>query len=75
MKDKYVSEAKTTRIVATSRSSIKIKDQYFTFEYSEERMIPDLPSIDLDAERQLLWNDCNAQVDAHVDEVVEASRN
>lgn len=75
MKDEYVSKAKINKITATSRSSIKIREQYFTFEYSEERLIPDLPDVDTETERALLWEDCNAEVDRQIDEVVEASKN
>ena len=37
---KYVAKATPTKIVATSRAAIKIKDNYYTIEYSEERSLP-----------------------------------
>ena len=37
----YESKAKTTKISATSRSAIKIRESYYTVEYTEERSIPD----------------------------------
>lgn len=63
-KAEYVSQAKTSKIQATSRISLKIKDTFYTVEYSEERIIPDIEGVDLERERELLWNRVNAEVDA-----------
>ena len=66
MAAEYVSKAVTTTIKVTSRASVKIKDSYYTLEFSEERAIPDQydgGSVDLEAERLLLWAEVNAQVD------------
>lgn len=73
MKDEYVSKAKINKITATSRSSIKIREQYFTFEYSEERLIPDLPDVDIETERALLWEDCNAEVDNQIQTILDCA--
>lgn len=67
----YVSKAKTTKIVATSRAAVKIRDNYYTVEYSEERSIPDIEDIDLDAERKALWDDANAIVDEQCASIIE----
>ena len=67
----YESKAKVTKISATSRSAIKIRDNYYTVEYTEERSIPDIEDVDLDAERSMLWNDVNATVDNQVEEIVK----
>ena len=63
-KAEYVSQAKTSKIQATSRISLKIKDTFYTVEYSEERIIPDIEGVDLERERELLWDRVNAEVDA-----------
>lgn len=63
-KTEYVSQAKTSKIQATSRISLKIKDTFYTVEYSEERIIPDIEGVDLERERELLWDRVNAEVDA-----------
>lgn len=67
----YESKAKVTKISATSRSAVKIRDNYYTVEYTEERSIPDIEDVDLDAERSMLWNDVNATVDNQVEEIVK----
>ena len=67
----YESKAKVTKISATSRSAIKIRESYYTVEYTEERSIPDIEDVDLDAERSMLWNDVNATVDNQVEEIVK----
>ena len=72
---KYESKAVTTKIVATSRGAIKIRDNYFTVEFSEERSIPEVAGVDIEAERQLLWDDVNSSVDEQIRELVNTYRN
>lgn len=69
------SKAITTSIKFSSRASIKINDNFFTFEACEERQIPDIEDIDLDTERELLWDTVNDEVDKQVDETVEMMMN
>lgn len=61
--------AKTTTIKASSRCSVKVKDNYFTVEYTEERSIED--GDDIYAEKSKLWSDVNYEVDNQVDEIFE----
>lgn len=69
-KDKeYKSVAKITVIAATSRASVKIKDSYFTVEYHEERAIPDGAKVDIEKERQLLWDAVNGECDNQIEEI------
>lgn len=65
----YESLAKITVISATSRASIKIKDNYFTVEYHEERAIPDIDGVQIDKERELLWNTVNNECDNQIEEI------
>lgn len=64
-------KAKVTRIQATSRMAVKIKDNYYTVEYTEERSVPDT-EIDLELEKQELFNSVNSTVDAQIQEIVES---
>ncbi|MDD3039736.1 hypothetical protein [Bacteroides sp.] len=60
--------ATTTKIEAHSRLSIKLKDNFFTFEYIEERAVPSILSEeDLVHEREQLWDTVNAEVDKQVE--------
>lgn len=59
---------KTTKIQATSRISTKIRDTFYTFEYSEERQVEE--GDDLVTARGELWNICNTEVDNQVEEVL-----
>lgn len=61
--------AKTTTIRATSRISTKVRDTFYTFEYCEERQIEE--NDDLEKERADLWEACNAEVDAQVEDVMD----
>lgn len=62
----YISKAKVNVIRATSRASVKIRDNYFTVEYSEERVIPDDNTVDIEKERALLWDTVNAECDNQI---------
>ena len=74
MKD-YESQAVTTSIEAHSRISVKLNDTFYTFEFIERREFPvdliDENQIDLNKERELLWDEVHAQVDKQVQDVVE----
>ena len=65
----YESKAKVTTIKATSRVSLKIKDNFFTIEYSEERTVPDTNDVDLEKEREILFQDVNTIVDNQMIEI------
>lgn len=67
MADNYESKAVITSIRATSRASIKVKDNYFTVEFCEERMIPDVEGIDIEEERALLWDTVNDECDNQIE--------
>lgn len=68
----YESKAKINTIKATSRASIKIRDNFYTLEYSEERVIPDLPDVDIIKEKEILWDAVNAEVDAQIEDVIKS---
>lgn len=58
-----------TKITATSRVAIKIKDNYYTVECSEERAIPDVAGVDMEKERQALFDSVNATVDGQIEDI------
>ena len=72
--EKYVSKAIINKISATSRASVKIKDSYYTLEYSEERLIPDIEGVNIEEERIALWNTVNNEVDNQIQETIDAVR-
>lgn len=67
----YESKAITTQIRATSRVSAKIGDDFYTLEFSEERTIPDVEGVDLDEERNRLWDDVNYSVDIQLKDTIK----
>lgn len=67
----YASRATITSIKATSRAAVKIKDNYYTIEFTEERTIPDVEGIDVDIERKILFDDVNTIVDEQVMDIVK----
>lgn len=68
----YEQKAITTTIRATSRASIKIKDNFYTLEYCEERTIPNIEGVNLESEKELLWDDVNREVDKQVEDIWDA---
>ena len=68
-KKAYESKAVISKITATSRMSIKIHDNFYTLEYSEERLIGDNPDIDVTKERELLWEKVNSEVDNQIEDI------
>ena len=68
----YVSKAITTQIRATSRASVKVRDNFYTVEYTEERTIPDVDGVNLEEERKLLWNDVNDTVDSQIEDIIKS---
>ena len=66
----YESKAKTTKISYTSRASVKIKDNFYTVEATEERSIHDVDDINMDEEWKLLCSAVDTIVDNQCEEIV-----
>lgn len=66
----YNSKAVITKISATSRVAIKIRDNFYTVEYSEERSLPDVEDLDVEEERTILFDDVNKIVDAQCADIL-----
>lgn len=70
MSGTYESQAITTSIKFTSRASVKIGDNFYTVEACEERMIPDLDTVDIELERQSLWDTVNNECDQQIQDIL-----
>lgn len=66
----YTPKAIVTEITATSRVAIKVRDNFYTVEYSEKRAIPDVEGIDAEAERLALFDAVNGIVDAQAEDII-----
>lgn len=65
---------KTVSIKFTSRASVKIRDNYYTFEATIERQCatPGLISNEqYETAKRDLWDEVNAEVDNQVQDIVE----
>ena len=71
----YQSKAIVTGIKATSRVAIKIRDNYYTVEYTEERAIPDVDGVDIEQEQIMLFDSVNAVVDAQAEDIIKTFQN
>jgi hypothetical protein len=70
----YVSKAVVTEISATSRVAIKVRDNFYTVEYTEKRAIPDVDGIDIEAERVALFDAVNGVVDAQAEDIIRMTQ-
>lgn len=68
--ENYTPKAIVTEITATSRVAIKVRDNFYTVEYSEKRAIPDVEGIDVEAERLALFDAVNGIVDAQAEDII-----
>ena len=64
-------KAQITRIVATSRASIKVGDSFYTLEYQEERTVPTDIEVDIVEERESLWETVNAECDNQIADIIK----
>lgn len=71
----YESKAKISVIRATSRASTKIRDNYYTVEYCEERTIPEVEGVNIEEERRLLWDTVNTECDNQIAEIIKTFAN
>ena len=68
--EEYIPKAIVTEISATSRVAIKVRDNFYTVEYSEKRAIPDEDGVDIEQERIALFDAVNGIVDAQADDIL-----
>lgn len=67
-------KGKTTSIKFTSRASVKVNDSFYTVEACEERSIPDLEDVNMEEERQDLWDTINTECDNQIQEILKTFR-
>lgn len=71
-KDEYESKGEVSKITVSSRASVNIGKNYYTFEYTEEKCFP-ISKIGIDfnieKERQLMWENANKEVDNQIKEI------
>lgn len=72
--ENYTPKAIVTEITATSRVAIKVRDNFYTVEYSEKRAIPDVEGIDVEAERLALFDAVNGIVDAQAEDIIRMTQ-
>ena len=70
----YTSKAIVTEISATSRVAIKVRDNFYTVEYTEKRAIPDVEGVDIEAERIALFDAVNGVVDAQAEDIIRMTQ-
>ena len=70
-KAEYVSKAVSKKITASSRCAVKIKDNYYTIEASEERSITDSENVDINKEWALLFDSVNQVVDLQIEDIIK----
>lgn len=72
--EEYIPKAVVTEISATSRVAIKVRDNFYTVEYTEKRAVPDEEGIDIEAERIALFDAVNGIVDAQAEDIIRMAQ-
>jgi hypothetical protein len=72
--ENYTPKAIVTEISATSRVAIKVRDNFYTVEYTEKRAIPDVEGIDIEEERIALFDAVNGIVDAQAEDIIRMAQ-
>lgn len=72
--DEYKIAGKTVSIKFTSRASVKVNDSFYTVEACEERMIPDIEGVDIEKEKEALWDSVNSECDSQIQEILRTFR-
>ena len=67
----YEVKATIKTIKATSRASVKVGESYYTVEYSEKRIIPDIDGVEIQKKKQFLWEDVNAECDGQIEDILK----
>lgn len=70
----YIPKAVTTEISATSRVAIKVRDNFYTIEYTEKRAVPNIEGVDVQAEREALFDAVNYIVDTQADDIIRMTQ-
>jgi hypothetical protein len=72
----YESKAKIVTISGTSKATVQVNNNYYSFSYSEERALPENDdTVNIEQERELLWNTLNEEVDKQVEQIVKLYQN
>ena len=66
----YESKATTTTIKAESKITIKIRDNFYSVTFTEERSVPDVEGVNVESERAILFDDVNKVVDSQAAEII-----
>lgn len=66
----YESKAITNTIKAESKITIKIRDNFYSVTFAEERLIPAIEGVDVESERAILFDDVNKIVDEQAAEII-----
>jgi hypothetical protein len=72
--ENYIPKAVVTEISATSRVAIKVRDNFYTVEYTEKRAVPDVEGIDIEAEREHLFASVNYIVDTQAEDILHMTQ-
>lgn len=68
----FVSAAIPVKISATSRCAVKLRDDYYTIEAMEERVIPENSNTDMNKEWDVLFEQLNKIVDTQIEDILKS---
>lgn len=67
-----VENVQTVEIRADSSATVEINKKWFKVSYGETRIINNPQTVNMDEERQKIWNTVNSEVDKQIQDIIES---
>ena len=70
-----VENVQTVEIRADSSATVEINKKWFKVSYGETRIINNPQAVDMNEERQKIWDTVNGEVDTQIQDIMESFKN
>ena len=67
-----VENVQTVEIRADSSATVEINKKWFKVSYGETRIINNPQKVNMDQERENIWNTVNSEVDKQIQDIIES---
>lgn len=67
-----VENVQTVEIRADSSATVEINKKWFKVSYGETRIINNPQAVDMNEERQKIWDTVNSEVDKQIQDIIES---
>ena len=67
-----IENVQTVEIRADSSATVEINKKWFKVSYGETRIINNPQAVDMNEERQKIWDTVNSEVDKQIQDIIES---